>query len=152
MRGLPARLPALAMPALTMIALAIGFIVEARSFKPAASLMPTLVGWSVLALAALDLATRRLPAAAPAHGPEAAPSREGAAIVGLLALVAGFFLIGLLPAASLFTMLALRLGAGLRWRGAFAAGLLLGAMLWLVFGALLGLDLPAGFLIDGDMP
>ena len=149
------------LPAMVTALLAVGFILAARDFKPAASTIPTLVGWTVLGLSLLDLATqstsgvgtllRRLfTSASPdqRHVPAMSGGRQAAAVGGLLALVGGFFTIGLLASCAGFVLFAFRFGAGTSWIRAVVAALVMAALLWLAFGLLLGLDLPRGLLFD----
>lgn len=140
------------LPSLALILLAGGYLAIARGFKPAAATLPLIAGSAVLLLALNDL-RERAPAAPsrPAIVRHAPPrwQDEAIAIASLLALVGGFFVIGILPACALMVPMALRFGARLSWPAALAGGAGLVLILWLMFAGALGLDLPGGLLFDG---
>jgi hypothetical protein len=150
------------LPPLVIGLLAIVFIVQAHGFKPASATVPILIGWTVLILALIDLATRldgavglfmnRLFKPTKSLGTkvhEAGIALQVTAIASIALLVAGFLLLGILPSSAIFVVLALRFGARTGWVAALLSGLGIAALVWGVFAALLGLDLPMGILFDG---
>jgi hypothetical protein len=127
--------------------------------------MPILIGWAMLILTALDLATRlRTPlgdAIARALNPSSLvetpetpiPRRTLRQIIGVAALVlfvTAMVLIGVLPSVPVFTLIALRFGAGKTWLFSLIGAVSMVLLVWVVFARLLGLDIFPGLLFDGD--
>lgn len=151
------------LPPLCIALLAVGFIWQARGFKPASGSIPLIIGWTVLMLAAIELASQsagrvgtalnRLFAGKASHAPTlpaVQPGLQLAAVLGLCALLAGVVLIGLVPASAIFVLVAFRFGANRPWWQAVLAGAVIAVMLWLAFGALLGLELPGGLIFNRE--
>ncbi len=141
--------------------LAVAFTAQALHFKPVSALVPILIGITVLILSLIELATQFDGAAGRLlnrmftpdkniHAPaEMDPRRQLIAVGGLVGLVACMLVLGILPACAIFVALAMRFGADLSWRASVLSGLAMALVVWLVFGALLALDIPMGLLFDG---
>jgi len=151
------------LPPLVLWLLALGFLVLGYGFPGGSATVPVLVGWLMLVLTTLDIATR-LPGSLgravarvlnPAMAHHEAPSRERRtrqmiAIFGLIAFVAALVLIGILPASAIFMLTALCAGARVRWWVGLAGAAVMAVLIWAVFHSLLGLELFPGLLFDGD--
>src|ERR1700675_3112473 len=147
------------LPALAAAAAAGVYLAAAYGYSPDARAAPLLIGWTVVALAALELASRtQTPLGATltrwlnpgagrreGHGHAAYPvTRQIMAIVWIAGFVLAFALIGALYAIPLYVF------AATRWRGhrpwlacAISAAVTL-AGVWLLFGRLPPLALFAG--------
>jgi hypothetical protein len=151
------------LPALAAAAAAGVYLAAAYGYSSDARAAPLLIGWTVVALAALELASRtQTPLGATLTrwlNPGAAHRREGhaaypvtrqiMAIVWIAGFVLAFALIGALYAIPLYVF------AATRWRGhrpwlacAISAAVTL-AGVWLLFGRLLRLELYPGLLFGG---
>jgi hypothetical protein len=153
------------LPAIAAAAAAGVYLAAAYGYSPDARAAPLLIGWTVVALAALELASRTQtplgatltrwlnPGAAhrrEGHGHAAYPvTRQIMAIVWIAGFVLAFALIGALYAIPLYVF------AATRWRGhrpwlacAISAAVTL-AGVWLLFGRLLRLELYPGLLFGG---
>lgn len=153
------------MPAAAAAAVAAVYLGTAYQYSPEARATPLLIGWTVVALAGLDIASRtqtRLgralagwlnPGARPRHGAghaEYPVSRQIMAMVWIAGFLAGFALIGATYAIPLYIF------AATRWRGGrpywvclvSAACTLAG--IWFLFGWLLRLELYPGLLFGGS--
>jgi len=153
------------LPAVAAAAAAAIYLGAAYGYSPEARAAPLLIGWTVVALAALDIASRTQtpfgkaltswlnPVAARPHGGAGHASypvtRQIMAMVWIAGFVAAFALIGALYAIPLYVF------AATRWRGErpvvvcliSAAGTLAGV--WLLFSRLLRLELYPGLLFGG---
>jgi hypothetical protein len=152
-------------PALVAAAAAGIYLVAAYGYSAEARAAPLLIGWSVVALAGLDFASRTQtplgrtlmrwlnPVAGrprAGHGHAAYPvTRQIAAVAWIAGFVTAFALIGALYAIPLYV------AAATRWRGgrpwlvcAISAACTLGGV-WLLFSRLLRLELYPGLLFGG---
>jgi hypothetical protein len=153
------------LPATAATAVAAVYLGAAYQYSPEARATPLLIGWTVVALAMLDIASRtqtglgrRLAGwlnpvtTRPRHGegPAGYPiGRQIVAMIWIAGFVAGFALIGATYAIPLYVF------AATRWRGGrpylvcliSAAGTLAG--IWFLFGWLLRLELYPGLLFGG---
>jgi hypothetical protein len=139
------------------------YLAAAYGYSPDARAAPLLIGWSVVALAALDLASRTQTTLGRMLtrwlNPVGTGRREGhaayplmrqiTAIAWIAGFVAAFALIGALYAIPLYVF------AATRWRGhrpwlacAISAAVTL-AGVWLLFAKLLRLELYPGLLFGG---
>jgi hypothetical protein len=150
-------------PALAAAAAAALYLATAYGYALDARAAPLLIGWSVVALAALDLASRTQTTlgrmltrwlnpvgTGRREGDAAYPlARQITAIAWIAGFVAAFALIGALYAIPLYVF------AATRWRGhrpwlacAISAAVTL-AGVWLLFARLLRLELYPGLLFGG---
>jgi hypothetical protein len=154
------------LPAAAAGAVAAAYLGAAYQYAPEARATPLLIGWTVVALALLDIASRTQTGvgrtfagwlnpvtARPRHGagPVAYPfHKQVMAMVWIGGFVAGFALIGATYAIPVYVF------AATRWRGGrpylvcllSAAATLAG--IWLLFGWLLHLELYPGLLFGGN--
>jgi hypothetical protein len=139
------------------------FIISASRLGPVARAMPLLVGWLTLLLVTLDIVARTgtpigraltsafNPAAlVPAEAQATGPARAfWAGVAPILALIAGFTLIGVLPSVPVFVF------ASLRWRaqrGLFTSSLVAVVVTLFIYGMfykVLQLPLYPGLLFGG---
>jgi len=153
------------LPPALLFLLSAGFLITAYSFNPSSAAMPILIGWAMLILTALDLATRlRTPlgdAIARALNPSSLVEtpetpiprrtlRQSIAVAALVLFVTAMVLIGVLPSVPVFTLIALRFGAGKTWLFSLIGAVSMVVLVWVVFARLLGLDIFPGLLFDGD--
>ena len=152
-------------PPAVLLLVSIGFLAMAYGFNADSAAMPLLIGWAMIVLTALDLVTRmRVPlgdaltralnpsSLAASHEPPT-PSRtlrQATAIGALVVFVAAMLLVGVLPCVPVFTLVALRFGAGKSWLFSVVGALGMLLLIWAVFAKLLGLDIFPGLLFDGD--
>ena len=152
-------------PPLAAAVAAVVYLVAAYGYAPDARAAPLLIGWSVVALAALDFASRTQtdigrtltrwlnPVAMGGrsrHAKAVYPlTRQLNAIAWIAGFVAAFALIGALYAIPLYVVAATRWRGGRPWLvcAISAAGTLAG--IWLLFGRLLRLELYPGLLFGG---
>jgi hypothetical protein len=152
------------LPALALWIATAGYLATAYGYGPDSRIVPVLVAWSMLALLALDLASRtstRLgraltrwlnPAADPAKG--AAPahypvSRQVAAVLWLAGFTAALLLIGVLYAVPLYVFTSMRLRGRRPYLVSISGGAGAALFVWLLFVALLRLQLYPGLLFGG---
>jgi Tripartite tricarboxylate transporter TctB family len=152
-------------PPLAAAAAAAAYLFAAYGYSPEARAAPLLIGWSVVALAALDFASRTQtpvgrtltrwfnPVAVrprSGHGHTFYPlTRQITAIAWIAGFVAAFALIGALYAIPLYVLAATRWRGGRPWLVcAISAACTLGGI-WLLFGRLLRLELYPGLLFGG---
>jgi hypothetical protein len=153
------------LPAAAAAAVAAVYLGAAFQYPPDARAAPLLIGWAVIALALLDIASRTDTAVGralsgwlnpvtsrPRHGPAAQAQpigRQVMAVAWIAGFVAAFALIGATLAIPIYVF------AATRWRGGrpyavclvSAAGTLAG--IWFLFSWLLRLDLYPGLLFGG---
>lgn len=152
------------MPAAAAAAVAAIYLGAAYQYSPEARATPLLIGWTVAALAGLDIASRTQtragralagwlnPGTRPRHGAghaEYPVGKQIMAMVWIAGFLAGFALIGATYAIPLYVF------AATRWRGGrpywvclvSAACTLAG--IWFLFGWLLRLELYPGLLFGG---
>jgi len=152
------------LPALGLLVLTLGYLATAYQYSPDARAVPAGVAWVMLVLVGLDLVSRTKTAAGltlmhwlnPAGDPDKmADRRPYTALkqIGAVAWVFGFALamlfIGILYAVPLYVF------ASLYFRGRRPLLMAVGvsaaatAMIWLLFVAVLGLELYPGMLFSG---
>jgi hypothetical protein len=154
-------------PALAAAAAAGVYLAAAYGYSPDARAAPLLIGWAVIVLAALDIASRTKTAAGAlltrwlgpisgrTHGAQHQTTypltRQVAAIAWIAGFVAAFALIGAIYAIPLYVFAATRLRGGRPWLvcAISAAGTLAG--IFVLFGWLLRLELYPGLLFGGSL-
>lgn len=153
------------LPALAAAAAAAVYLATAYGYAPDARAAPLLIGWSVMALAALDAAARTktpvgavltrwlgAPAVRPhgGHGKGDYPvTRQLAAIGWIAGFVAGFALIGAAYAIPLYVFAATRIRGRRPWLVCVLSAAATLAGVWLLFSRLLRLELYPGLLFGG---
>jgi hypothetical protein len=152
-------------PAFAAAAAAGVYLAAAYGYSAEARAAPLLIGWAVVALAALDVTSRTQTALGSAltrwlnpvaartragHGRSAYPvTQQVAAIAWIAGFVLGFALIGALYAIPLYVLAATRWRGGRPWLVcAISAACTLGGV-WLLFSRLLRLELYPGLLFGG---
>ena len=134
--------------------LALGFLIEAQTFSPAARAVPRLFGWTTLVLASMDLFSRMRPrspdTAAANTEARVPPARAAVAVGGIVLLVAGMTLVGILPTVPVFILIALHWGGSRSLATSLLTAILLTGLLWGTFGGLLRLELYPGRFFGGD--
>ena len=150
------------LPPAILFLLALGFVVLGYGYAGQAATVPLLIGWSMLLLTALDLASRLpiragatllrwLNPAALTDSAAAAPrARQVIAIGGAIGFVALMLLTGILIAVPVFVCVALRFGAARSWLFSLLLAGLTTLFIWALFTPLLGLDLFPGLLFGGE--
>ncbi len=152
-------------PALAAAAAAGAYLAAAYAYSPDARAAPLLIGWTVMALAVLDFASRTQttlgqtltrwlnPVAArprAGHGHTAYPlTRQIAAIAWIAGFVAAFALIGALYAIPLYVVAATRWRGGRPWLVCAISAACTLAGVWLLFSRLLRLEFYPGLLFGG---
>jgi Tripartite tricarboxylate transporter TctB family len=153
------------LPAAGAAVIAVVYLGAASQYPPEARAAPLLIGWAVLGLALLDIASRtgtglgrvlsgwlNPVTARPRHGPGVEPQPAGRqimAVAWIAGFVAAFALIGAALAIPIYVF------AATRWRGGrpFAVCLLSAACtlagIWFLFAWLLRLELYPGLLFGG---
>jgi len=153
------------LPALIVWLFAAGFLGLTYQLPEAARATPSLVGWVTLGLATLDLVSRTggelgvalMRAVNPAGLADRADNhpvtrKDLASGIGLIvALVASFLVLGVLPTTAIIIFGALMLAYRSQWitNAIVAAGATAGV--WLLFAVLLGLQLYPGLAFGGDL-
>jgi Tripartite tricarboxylate transporter TctB family len=152
-------------PALAAATVAGAYLMAAYRYSPDARAAPLLIGWTVMALAALDFVSRTHTSLGQAltrwlnpvasrpragHGHAAYPlTRQVAAIGWIAAFVAAFALIGALYAIPLYVIAATRWRGGRPWLVCVVSAACTLAGVWLLFSRLLRLELYPGLLFGG---
>jgi hypothetical protein len=152
-------------PALAATAAAGVYLAAAYGYSPEARAAPLLIGWTVVALAALDVASRTQttlgksltrwlnPVAArprAGHGGGAYPmTRQITAIAWIAGFVFAFALIGALYAIPLYVLAATRWRGGRPWLVCTVSAACTLGGIWLLFSRLLRLELYPGLLFGG---
>jgi hypothetical protein len=156
------------LPALAAAAAAAVYLATAYGYSTEARAAPLLIGWSVMALAGLDIVSRTQtavgttltrwinpvaarPGAGAGHRQTAYPLiRQLAAIAWIAGFVAGFALIGAVSAIPLYVFAATRIRGHQPWLvcAISAAATLFG--IWLLFSRLLHLEPYPGLLFGGQ--
>ena len=152
------------LPAFVLLILTSIYVATAYQYAPDSRIMPLLVGWCMLALLALDLASRtatpigqsliRLLNSSSDRAGHAQPAayslnRQFIAVLWLAGLAALLVLIGVLYAVPLYLFAAIRFRGrrGLLTSVAVAGGM--SVVVWLLFTVLLHLQLYPGLLFGG---
>jgi Tripartite tricarboxylate transporter TctB family len=150
------------LPAFVLWLATAGYLATAYGYTPDSRIMPVLVAWSMLALLALDLASRtqtRLGHAvtrwlnpAAERGPDAAAdtvARQVAAVLWLAGFAAALLLIGVLYAVPLYVVASIRLRGRRSYRISLLAAGGMTMVVWLLFAVVLRLQLYPGLLFGG---
>lgn len=152
------------LPPATLWLVSAAYLVIAYGFPPEARMVPVLIGWAMLVLSGLDLASRLPvpfagtlaralnPSLLQPELPDISAARGGRQVVAILAVLAlslGLLLLGVLIAVPLFVLPALRFGAERRWGTSILGAAGMALLMWAVFAKLLGLDLYPGLLFHG---
>jgi hypothetical protein len=134
--------------AVVVLVTALGLLAQSLALSSLGRLAPLWVLVPMSALAALQLLVEVRGAPAPAPGsPQPQTRRRQIRIAAWLAgLVACVYLLGFLPAATVFLFLFLRLEAETRLRAAVITTSATIAFVYVVFGALGGIRFPEGLL------
>jgi Tripartite tricarboxylate transporter TctB family len=152
-------------PAFAATIVAAIYLAAASGYSPDARAAPLLIGWAVVALAALDFISRTQttlgrtlmrwlnPVAArprTGHGHAAYPvMRQIVAIAWIAGFVVTFALIGALYAIPLYVVAATRWRGGRPWLVCVISAACTLAGVWLLFSRLLRLELYPGLLFGG---
>ena len=149
------------LPALGLWIVAAGYLGIAYTYAPETRALPVAVGWSMLALVGLDLASRMRGRAGAALTRWLNPRAHGArqksypaatqlgAVFWILGFAAALVLIGVLAAVPLYVFASLRLRGKRPFATSLAAAAGITLAVWLLFSALLRLDLFPGLLFGG---
>jgi hypothetical protein len=152
------------LPAVVLLILTAIYLATAYQYAPESRVMPALVGWCMLALLVIDLASRTATPIGQSltrwlnpssdRGPHAHPAaystkRQFIAVLWLGGLAALLVLVGVLGAVPLYLFAAIRVRGrrGLPTSLAIAGGMTL--VVWLLFTGLLHLQLYPGLLFGG---
>ena len=139
------------------------YLAAAYGYSPDARAAPLLIGWSMIVLAALDIASRTQTAlggmltrwlnpvgTARREGHAVYPlTRQISAVAWIAGFVATFALIGALYAIPLYVFAATRWRGGRPWLACALSAALTLAGVWLLFARLLRLELYPGLLFGG---
>lgn len=152
------------LPALALWIVTAGYLATAYGYGPDSRIVPVLIAWSMLALLALDLASRtgtRLgraltrwlnPAAEAAKSapPARYPvSKQVAAVSWLAGFTAALLLIGVLYAVPLYVFGSMRLRGRRSFLVSLAGGAGAALFVWLLFVVVLRLQLYPGLIFGG---
>lgn len=152
------------LPALALWVITAGYLVTAYGYGPDSRLMPVLVAWAMLALLALDLASRTgtrvgraltrwlNPAADSARDATAARyplSKQVAAVLWLAGFAATLVLVGVLYAVPLYVFGSMRLRGRRSYLMSLAGGAGATLFVWLLFAVVLRIELYPGLLFGG---
>ena len=150
------------LPALGLAVAAAGYLAVAYGYPPEARAVPAMVAWGLIALLALDLASRSEtrvgraltrwlnPAAEPAPaGAGPSPAASLAAILWVAGFAAALVLIGILCAVPLYVFGAMRWRGRRRFLACLAGGVGATLLVWLLFAVVLRLELYRGVLFGG---
>jgi Tripartite tricarboxylate transporter TctB family len=136
------------------IAFAGGYCIVAAGYPPGGRFVPLTIGLAALAAALLHMLGNFVGVARPfTHGAAAgagvgAVERSQIMAVGwALALLAGIFLIGALPAIFLFFLLYFGV-RGRRWLLGLVSAVVMTILTWGLFGQLISLQLPEGLVTE----
>jgi len=147
-------------PALLFL-LALGFLIIAYGFDAASGQVPRLIGWSMVVLTGLDLASRSggsygrafarwvNPEAKSRAAVQPAIGRQIVAVAGIVGFVTLLILVGILPSVPAFVLAATRFGGRRSWIVSLSAAAGATALIWALFSALLRLALFPGLLFGG---
>ena len=152
------------LPAFVLLLATAGYLATAYQYAPESRIMPVLVGWCMLVLLALDLAsrtatptgeilTRWLNPSSDRRGHARVQSyqlsRQMAAILWLAAFAAMLAVIGILLAVPLYLFAALRLRGKRTLLTSVTTAVTVTLIIWLLFTGLLHLQLYPGLLFGG---
>jgi hypothetical protein len=154
------------LPAAAAAGIAAIYLGAAYQYSPEARATPLLIGWTVMALAGLDIASRtqtpvgrtlagwlnpvtKRPRHSAAHG-EYPIVKQIMAIVWIAGFLAGFALIGATYAIPLYVFAATRWRGGRSYVVCLVSATATLAGIWFLFGWLLRLELYPGLLFGGS--
>lgn len=148
-------------PAVAIGAIAAIFIVWSFQYSPQSRFVPLIVGFSMLVLALLDLASRtrtrlgeyvRTAAGADFANPELKHTppvkRELTQAGWIVGCVVAMMIIGILPAVPLYVLASMRLNGRRPWKEAVIAAAAAGLFTFLVFEVFLSYELYRGVFVD----
>ncbi|HEX2256091.1 MAG TPA: tripartite tricarboxylate transporter TctB family protein [Afifellaceae bacterium] len=148
-------------PGVAIAALAAGFILWSYQYSPTSRFVPLIVGYSMLVLALLDIASRtrgalgqyvRPAAGADFANPEMKHTppvrRELEQAAWVVGCVAAMMIIGILPAVPLYVLASMRLNGRRPWKEAIIAAAAAGLFTYLVFEVFLSYTLYRGVFVD----
>ena len=147
------------LPAFGLLLVTAGYLWIGSGYKPEVRAFPVGVAWVMVALLALDLATRTGTRAGRALlrwlNPAAAepqvqpPARQIAAVLWVAGFAALLLIVGILQAVPLFVVAALRFRARLGWGACVLGAAGATFFVWVLFSALLRLSLYPGLIFGG---
>lgn len=148
-------------PAVAIAALSTGFILWSYQYSSLSRFVPLIVGYAMLALALLDLASRtdtrlgryvRVAAGADFANPELKQTppvrREMEQAAWIVGCVAAMMVIGILPAVPLYVLASMRLNGRRPWKEAIIAAAAAGLFTYVVFEVFLSYQLYRGIFVD----
>lgn len=148
-------------PGVAIVAVAALFVAWSYQYSPQSRFVPLVVGYSMLALALLDIASRtrtrlghyvRVGAGADFTNPElqhTPPVRRELVQAGwIVGCVASMMIIGILPSVPLYVLASLRLNGRRPWKEAVIAAAAAGLFTYLVFEVFLSYELYRGVFVD----
>lgn len=148
-------------PAVALACFAAVMIVWSQSYSETARMVPTLVGWAMLALCGIDVLSRlELPFSQflkdfwgadflnreMKHNP--AWKADLGQALWMTGCVAGMLTLGILPSVPVFVMAYMSFHGGRRWVECIAAGAIVFGFVYVVFEMLLDYELYRGALFD----
>ena len=152
---------------LVVLAIGIGFLLWARTYRPSAAEVPVLVAWITIVLALIDAISqtdtklgrifRQFVAAQKViewkneGDDEATTSRIGSAVFWILAYVGGVVLIGFLLMNPIYVFLYMRLHGGKSVLASGVTAVATGLGIWLTFEAMFQYPLYQGLLFGGRL-
>lgn len=148
-------------PGVAIAALAAGFILWSYQYSPTSRFVPLIVGYFMLALALLDIASRtrtrlgsyvRTATGADFANPElkqTPPVRSELTQAGwIVGCVVSMLAIGILPTVPLYVLASMRLNGRRPWKEALIAAAAAGLFTYIVFEVFLSYTLYRGVFID----
>lgn len=148
-------------PALVIAALSAGFVVWSFQYSPTSRFVPLIVGFTMVVLALLDIASRtdmrigqyvRTAAGADFANPEmkhTPPVKSELTQAGWMAgCVGGMLTIGILPTVPLYVLSSMRFNGRRPWTEAIIAASAAGLFTYLVFEVFLSYELYRGVFLD----
>jgi hypothetical protein len=157
------------LPPLVLLAIAVGFEVMAHEFPPASGQVPIMIGWTMIVLTVIDLATRfnnqmgykltrwLSPAALTEKAERAEKGdvepdkrRQIAAIAGITIFSVALVYFGVVYPVPVFAIIAIRLGGRFSWLTSIVSAVVITGVIWVLFSFLLRLQLFPGVLFGGS--
>jgi hypothetical protein len=148
-------------PAVVLAVFSAGMILWSQNYSPTARMVPSIVGWGMLALCVIDILSRLdLPFSQILRDFWGADFRnremkhnptwraEFGQVAWMASCVVGMLFIGILPTVPLFVMGYMAFHGGRRWTECIVAGVIVFAFVFVVFEVLLDYPLYRGVLFD----
>jgi hypothetical protein len=148
-------------PAVVIAVIAAGFIVWSYQYSPQSRFVPLIVGYAMLALGLLDLASRtqtrlgqsvRAATGADFANPELKHTppvgRELTQAGWVIGCVVSMILIGILPTVPLYVLASMRLNGRRPWKEAIIAATVAGLFVFVIFEVFLSYTLYRGVFVD----